>query len=108
VNRLLVKRMTFSQAYIDITFATVPKSFLASFPTNVLKFPAFKFINNHNKALSFTALVALRVRAALARQRSAEELVLLRPSPASGSGRAGPHWLQRKKVSWIPRRRSRR
>merc|ERR1719401_3340693 len=53
VNRLLVKRMTFAQAYNDITFALVSNFFLTTFPTNMLKFPVFEVIN---MMLSFTSL----------------------------------------------------
>eukprot|EP00443_Scrippsiella_acuminata_P053445 CAMPEP_0115537192 /NCGR_PEP_ID=MMETSP0271-20121206/88199_1 /TAXON_ID=71861 /ORGANISM="Scrippsiella trochoidea, Strain CCMP3099" /LENGTH=304 /DNA_ID=CAMNT_0002969975 /DNA_START=67 /DNA_END=981 /DNA_ORIENTATION=+ len=53
VNRLLVKRMTFSQAYSEITFKLVSNFFLTTFPTNMLKFPVFEVIN---MALSFTTL----------------------------------------------------
>jgi len=45
VNRLLVKRMTFAQAYSEITFALVSNFFLTTFPTNMLKFPVFEVIN---------------------------------------------------------------
>jgi len=53
VNRLLVKRMTVSQAYSEITFKLVSTFFLTTFPTNMLKFPVFEMIN---MALSFTTL----------------------------------------------------
>merc|ERR1719198_391277 len=53
VNRLLVKRMTFEQAWSEITFDLVSKFFLTTFPTNMLKFPVFEVIN---MALSFTSL----------------------------------------------------
>mmetsp|Transcript_31123 Transcript_31123/g.82924 ORF Transcript_31123/g.82924 Transcript_31123/m.82924 type:complete len:305 (+) Transcript_31123:87-1001(+) len=53
VNRLLVKRMTFSQAFAEITFSMVANFFLTTFPTNMLKFPVFEVIN---MALSFTSL----------------------------------------------------
>jgi len=53
VNRLLVKRMTFSQAFSEITFSLVANFFLTTFPTNMLKFPVFEVIN---MALSFTSL----------------------------------------------------
>merc|ERR1719230_1644382 len=53
VNRLLVKRMTFSQAYAEITFKLVSNFFLTTFPTNMLKFPVFEVINI---MLSFTSL----------------------------------------------------
>mmetsp|Transcript_70733 Transcript_70733/g.160653 ORF Transcript_70733/g.160653 Transcript_70733/m.160653 type:complete len:337 (+) Transcript_70733:68-1078(+) len=53
VNRLLVKRMTFSAAMSEITFDMVSKFFLTTFPTNMLKFPIFEVIN---MMLSFTAL----------------------------------------------------
>merc|ERR1719187_1003754 len=53
VNRLLVKRMTFSQAYSEITFKLVSNFFLTTFPTNMLKFPVFEVINI---MLSFTSL----------------------------------------------------
>merc|ERR1719444_292276 len=53
VNRLLVKRMTFSQAYSEITFKLVSNFFLTTFPTNLLKFPVFEVIN---MILSFTTL----------------------------------------------------
>merc|ERR1719230_1826611 len=53
VNRLLVKRMTFSQAYNEITFKLVSNFFLTTFPTNMLKFPVFEVINI---MLSFTSL----------------------------------------------------
>jgi len=53
VNRLLVKRMTFEQAWSEITFDLVSKFFLTTFPTNMLKFPIFEVIN---MALSFTSL----------------------------------------------------
>jgi len=53
VNRLLVKRMTFAQAYAEITFKLVSGFFLTTMPTNMLKFPIFEVIN---MALSFTSL----------------------------------------------------
>jgi len=53
VNRLLVKRMTFSAAMSEITFDLVSKFFLTTFPTNMLKFPVFEVIN---MALAFTTL----------------------------------------------------
>merc|ERR1719437_21192 len=53
VNRLLVKRMTFAQAYAEINFALVSNFFLTTFPTNMLKFPVFEVIN---MVLSFTSL----------------------------------------------------
>merc|ERR1719229_1407704 len=53
VNRLLVKRMTFAQAYAEINFALVSNFFLTTFPTNMLKFPVFEVIN---MVLSFTTL----------------------------------------------------
>mmetsp|Transcript_102987 Transcript_102987/g.220252 ORF Transcript_102987/g.220252 Transcript_102987/m.220252 type:complete len:313 (-) Transcript_102987:193-1131(-) len=45
VNRLLVKRMTFGQAWSEITFKLVSNFFLTTFPTNMLKFPVFEVIN---------------------------------------------------------------
>jgi len=53
VNRLLVKRMTFAQAYNEVTLSLVANFFLTTFPTNMLKFPAFEVINI---VLSFTSL----------------------------------------------------
>merc|ERR1719343_531347 len=53
VNRLLVKRMTFGQAYAEINFALVSNFFLTTFPTNMLKFPVFEVIN---MVLTFTSL----------------------------------------------------
>merc|ERR1719198_1517591 len=53
VNRLLVKRMSFGQAYSEITFKLVSNFFLTTFPTNMLKFPVFEVIN---MVLSFTSL----------------------------------------------------
>jgi len=53
VNRLLVKRMTFSEAYKEVNFKLVSTFFLTTFPTNMLKFPVFEVIN---MMLSFTAL----------------------------------------------------
>jgi len=53
VNRLLVKRMTISQAMAEITFKLVSNFFLTTFPTNMLKFPIFEIIN---MALTFTSL----------------------------------------------------
>jgi len=53
VNRLLVKRMTFSQAWSEVTFKLVSNFFLTTFPTNMLKFPVFEVIN---MSLSFTTL----------------------------------------------------
>jgi len=53
VNRLLVKRMTFGEAFAEITFKLVSNFFLTTFPTNMLKFPVFEMIN---MALSFTSL----------------------------------------------------
>lgn len=53
VNRLLVKRMTFSQAYKEVSFNLVFNFFLTTFPTNMLKFPVFEVIN---MALQFTSL----------------------------------------------------
>merc|ERR1712146_570650 len=47
----LVKRMTFSAAYNEITFKLVSNFFLTTFPTNMLKFPVFEVVN---MALSFT------------------------------------------------------
>merc|ERR1712146_839543 len=49
----LVKRMTFSAAYNEITFKLVSNFFLTTFPTNMLKFPVFEVIN---MALAFTSL----------------------------------------------------
>jgi len=45
VNRLLVKRMTFAQAWQEVTFSLVANFFLTTFPTNMLKFPVFEVIN---------------------------------------------------------------
>jgi len=45
VNRLLVKRMTFGQAWAEVNFEMVAKFFLTTFPTNMLKFPIFEVIN---------------------------------------------------------------
>jgi len=53
VNRLLVKRMTFAQAYSELSLNLVANFFLTTFPTNMLKFPAFEVINI---MLSFTSL----------------------------------------------------
>ncbi|CAJ1398431.1 unnamed protein product [Effrenium voratum] len=53
VNRLLVKRMTVSQAYQEVTFKLVSNFFLTTFPTNMLKFPVFEVIN---RAMTFTSL----------------------------------------------------
>merc|ERR1719229_1436178 len=53
VNRLLVKRMTFGQAYAEINFQLVSNFFLTTFPTNMLKFPVFEVIN---MAMQFTTL----------------------------------------------------
>mmetsp|Transcript_66650 Transcript_66650/g.159308 ORF Transcript_66650/g.159308 Transcript_66650/m.159308 type:complete len:312 (+) Transcript_66650:72-1007(+) len=53
VNRLLVKRMTFAQAWQETSFAATAKFFLTTFPTNMLKFPVFEVIN---MMLSFTDL----------------------------------------------------
>lgn len=53
VNRLLVKRMTFAQAYGEIYLKDILKFFLTTFPTNMLKFPVFEVIN---MAMSFTSL----------------------------------------------------
>eukprot|EP00435_Cladocopium_sp_Y103_P000453 s4307_g1.t1 len=53
VNRLLVKRMTVSQALNDVQIADVAKFFLTTFPTNMLKFPVFEVIN---RAMQFTSL----------------------------------------------------
>jgi len=53
VNRLLVKRMTISQAWSEISFKLVSNFFLTTFPTNMLKFPVFEIIN---MALTFTSL----------------------------------------------------
>jgi len=53
VNRLLVKRMTVSEAMKEITFTLIFNFFLTTFPTNMLKFPVFEMIN---MALSFTSL----------------------------------------------------
>merc|ERR1711992_446017 len=49
----LVKRMTFAQAWQEITLSLVLNFFLTTFPTNMLKFPAFEVINI---VLSFTSL----------------------------------------------------
>mmetsp|Transcript_72761 Transcript_72761/g.213233 ORF Transcript_72761/g.213233 Transcript_72761/m.213233 type:complete len:316 (+) Transcript_72761:92-1039(+) len=53
VNRLLVKRMTFGEAFKEINFALISNFFLTTFPTNMLKFPAFEVIN---MLLSLTSL----------------------------------------------------
>merc|ERR1719195_1635017 len=53
VNRLLVKRMTFEEAWKEITFQLVSNFFLTTFPTNMMKFPIFEVIN---MLLSFTSL----------------------------------------------------
>jgi len=53
VNRLLVKRQTFSQAWQESSFQATAKFFLTTFPTNMLKFPVFEVINI---ALGFTGL----------------------------------------------------
>jgi len=53
VNRLLVKRMTFAQAYNEMSFGLVSGFFLTTFPTNMLKFPVFEVIN---MMLTFTTL----------------------------------------------------
>jgi len=53
VNRLLVKRMTFAQAYQEVTLSLVANFFLTTFPTNMLKFPVFEVINI---MMSFTAM----------------------------------------------------
>ncbi|CAJ1398432.1 unnamed protein product [Effrenium voratum] len=53
VNRLLVKRMTVSQAYQEMNFNLVANFFLTTFPTNMLKFPVFEVIN---RAMMYTNL----------------------------------------------------
>lgn len=53
VNRLLVKRMTFAQAYAELNIQMVVRFFGTTFPTNMLKFPMFEVINI---MLSFTSL----------------------------------------------------
>merc|ERR1712038_2073658 len=53
VNRLLVKRMTFAQAYNEVTLSLVANFFLTTFPTNMLKFPVFEVINI---VMSFTTV----------------------------------------------------
>jgi hypothetical protein len=53
VNRLLVKRMTFSAAIADVKVEQMAKFFMTTMPTNMLKFPVFEVINI---MLSFTAL----------------------------------------------------
>merc|ERR1719336_2553495 len=53
MNRLLVKRMTFGEAYKEITPKLVSGFFFTTFPTNMLKFPVFEVIN---MMLSFTSL----------------------------------------------------
>jgi len=53
VNRLLVKRMTFAQAYAEMSMQQVIKFFGTTFPTNMLKFPVFEVIN---MMLTFTSL----------------------------------------------------
>jgi len=53
VNRLLVKRMTFAQAWQEVTLGLVANFFLTTFPTNMLKFPIFEVINI---IMSFTAI----------------------------------------------------
>mmetsp|Transcript_37322 Transcript_37322/g.66522 ORF Transcript_37322/g.66522 Transcript_37322/m.66522 type:complete len:351 (+) Transcript_37322:53-1105(+) len=53
VNRLLVKRMTVSQALKEMNFKLISNFFLTTFPTNMLKFPVFEIIN---MAMTFTAL----------------------------------------------------
>mmetsp|Transcript_14652 Transcript_14652/g.33324 ORF Transcript_14652/g.33324 Transcript_14652/m.33324 type:complete len:308 (+) Transcript_14652:86-1009(+) len=45
VNRLLVKRQTFGQAWQESSFSATAKFFLTTFPTNMLKFPIFEVIN---------------------------------------------------------------
>ena len=52
-NTDLVKRMTFSAAFNDVSFQLVSNFFLTTFPTNMLKFPMFEMIN---MILSFTDL----------------------------------------------------
>jgi len=53
VNRLLVKRMTFGEAFAEMSFKLVSNFFLTTFPTNMMKFPVFEVIN---MMLSFTSL----------------------------------------------------
>mmetsp|Transcript_70548 Transcript_70548/g.169024 ORF Transcript_70548/g.169024 Transcript_70548/m.169024 type:complete len:306 (-) Transcript_70548:192-1109(-) len=53
VNRLLVKRQTFAQAWAESSFQATAKFFLTTFPTNMLKFPVFEVINI---VLSFTSM----------------------------------------------------
>jgi len=53
VNRLLVKRMTFAQAWQEVTFKAVFDFFFTTFPTNMLKFPVFEVINI---IMSFTSI----------------------------------------------------
>jgi len=55
VNRLLVKRMTVSEALKEMNFKLMANFFLTTFPTNMLKFPVFEIIN---MAMSFTAVSA--------------------------------------------------
>ncbi|CAE7198937.1 mco [Symbiodinium sp. CCMP2592] len=52
VNRLLVKRMTISEALKEMNFKLISNFFLTTFPTNMLKFPVFEIIN---MAMTFTA-----------------------------------------------------
>ncbi|CAE7319846.1 POLD1 [Symbiodinium sp. CCMP2456] len=53
VNRLLVKRMTVSEAWEEMTLSLVATYFFTTFPTNMLKFPVFEVIN---RAMTFTDL----------------------------------------------------
>jgi len=45
VNRLLVRRMTFKEAWDDVSFKLMSNFFLTTFPTNMLKFPVFEVIS---------------------------------------------------------------
>merc|ERR1719464_2407899 len=42
VNRLLVKRMTFGEAWKEIDFELISRFFLTTLPTNLLLFPLFE------------------------------------------------------------------
>lgn len=57
VNRLLVKRMTFSQAFGEITFSLIVNFFFTTFPTNMLKFPVFEVITMMMQFTSLTGAV---------------------------------------------------
>jgi len=45
VNRLLVERKTIAEAFASVSYKSVSRFFLTTFPSNMLKFPVFEVIN---------------------------------------------------------------